>query len=96
MTSAPALLPCPFCGGSPIREFDLNAQGGKQWWTTECDTCNCLMTESGICSEAEANAAWNRRAATTQADEYERGLRVAANAFNAAITEILLEYADSG
>jgi hypothetical protein len=60
-TSQGSLKACPFCGGHPIREFDLNAQGGKQWWTTECDNCGCLMTETGIHSESDADFAWNRR-----------------------------------
>lgn len=52
-----SLLPCPFCGGKPMRDHDP----GHGWWTTECTQCNCLMTEFHIHSEAEANAAWNRR-----------------------------------
>jgi hypothetical protein len=52
------LKPCPFCGGEPI----MGA------WDVECDNplCEVQPTVAGQ-SQAEAIAAWNRRAAPAPA-----------------------------
>ena len=67
----PALLPCPFCGKGPeklekqygdesgyIRCRNCGAQSGRVFWTDEERESDDFSK-----SEAEAVAAWNRRAA---------------------------------
>jgi hypothetical protein len=51
-----ALKACPFCGRAP-ESGDIR---GGDWWVVEC---HCSVTAS-VCTrrEAEAIAAWNRRA----------------------------------
>lgn len=66
--AANALLPCPFCGNEPTRYPDGDMEG----YAVMCsaDTGACRMTTFGHASQAEADAAWNRRAsAQPQAQE---------------------------
>jgi len=58
---APKLLPCPFCGGAAKAFFD----GGR--WFAVCNDLNAARCSVGPVSdacltEADATAAWNRRA----------------------------------
>ena len=52
---APALKPCPFCGGEALLRDNLS----ELWWFV-CKQCD--METSGETTEAAAIAAWNRRA----------------------------------
>ncbi len=63
-----ALLPCPFCGGKPIR-----LEGDGQWTQIGCDSCGGKGTEYQHDWE-KATAAWNRRvpAPAQQAEGQER------------------------
>lgn len=62
------LLPCPFCGGEaelhPTYDMDTNEVDG---WFVWCDngTCECKPETGQFFTEAEAIAAWNRRAERT-------------------------------
>ena len=57
------LLPCPFCGHKPKMRNDLNGEN-EPYYQVRHD-CMCLLSEiKTFChkTEAEAIAAWNRRA----------------------------------
>lgn len=58
MSTVPKPLPCPFCGGSPDVVVHPGAVTGI--W---CANPECIVTvRLGATTEAEAIAAWNRRA----------------------------------
>lgn len=72
MTEREELKPCPFCGGEAEVDwsFDTWVDEQKGFWV-QCQTENCISLgyskfhycERGqFTSEAEATAAWNRRA----------------------------------
>lgn len=56
--TAPALRPCPFCGGKPqLVRAAFSAQ-----WLVRCPTCNAdRYARDAEHSAAAAIAAWNRR-----------------------------------
>ena len=62
MTTAPALLPCPFCGGDAELSHVL-ASVGRNYFAAECaDKRGCrVVVSSRAATEAEAIAAWNAR-----------------------------------
>jgi len=53
------LRPCPFCGGCAVL-LDEPQNGNWPWWNVVCK--NCYLSHYGANTEAEAIAAWNRRA----------------------------------
>ena len=59
-----ALLPCPFCGGAAIR------RPGRLSIHIGCSNMDCRVSQSQYFydTEAEATAAWNRRAGQSHAD----------------------------
>jgi hypothetical protein len=58
MSDKTKLLPCPFCQCAVLTLCDGLIPRGEYWWG--CDNCKA---RSPICdNEAEAIAAWNRRA----------------------------------
>lgn len=62
MSTTPTLLACPFCGAVATAENDF----GKTHWV-QCEEGHTDGLLYG--TEAEARAAWNRRAALTQGAE---------------------------
>ena len=57
MTTAPALLPCPFCGEQP-----LTHNGYTRLYTIACQSPKCAVQVScSVVGEPEAIAAWNAR-----------------------------------
>ena len=56
MTTAPALLPCPFCGGA-AQSYESSLVDG--WHQVECRQCQA--TSGYWQTEAQAIAAWNAR-----------------------------------
>lgn len=68
MSNLTDLLPCPFCEelAGPIMLLDAE-HGGKfrSGWAIECSDCTAAVSAHN--SEAEAIAAWNRRASTPAA-----------------------------
>lgn len=63
------LEPCPFCGSEPVRDFEPNS------YRIACGTAECPAASGWLYfTEAEAVAAWNRRAggSSQQDDERER------------------------
>jgi len=63
------LLPCPFCGNQSIC-----SDGRKGWYEITCPNCG---VEMGDVSEAEAVAAWNRRAPAIPPDVSEAIRKIA-------------------
>lgn len=60
MTEEETLKPCPFCGGqATIQAFHHYP---TQYWAQCADNPPCSVEVGGFLSEAEAIAAWNRRA----------------------------------
>ena len=55
-----ALLPCPFCGGTPSR-----LDGDGQWCQIGCNTCGARGTEYPS-NWDKAEDAWNRRTPSPQ------------------------------
>jgi len=53
-----ALEPCPLCGGDELSHGFVEG-GGVHWGTAGCEACDLQVTKA---TEAEAIAAWNRRA----------------------------------
>lgn len=56
------LKPCPFCGGG-AHMFQVCGDGD---YVVGCDAEGCWTTQGAYATEAEAVAAWNRRATPTQ------------------------------
>jgi hypothetical protein len=58
--SDPALLPCPFCGGTDLKVFDNSV---------DCKSCGSTGPDLGLCvgekCRPEAIAGWNRRTPKT-------------------------------
>ncbi len=66
MTDTPTradLLPCPFCGGSPLIGQTLDDA-----WYAMCIVDHCSKLDAYWRTEAEAIAAWNTRAPTADAE----------------------------
>lgn len=59
--NVPTLLPCPFCGGTPMVEQDFHAR--NQPWVVYCPTVNACAVEPEVAdiSRTSAISAWNRR-----------------------------------
>jgi Lar family restriction alleviation protein len=58
------LLPCPHCGAEVRTYHDTSSDYQRNWrWTVECEACE----EADHATEADAIAAWNRRAPAEQA-----------------------------
>jgi Lar family restriction alleviation protein len=72
MSDEPELLPCPFCGGVE-HEIGYDSAGHD----VQCHSWTCRAKTGSHTSEAEAIAAWNRRAAP-QRIEVDIGAAVAA------------------
>lgn len=64
LTDAGVLLPCPFCGGNPVREAP-NMHGKT---TVTCTQCG-MSTKWGRCYDV--SLAWNTRAPILSAEEME-------------------------
>lgn len=60
------LLPCPFCGGTNLEVMHAVDKEGAFDWKISCADCQPLHE-----TEAEAVAAWNRRAELEEPIEYE-------------------------
>lgn len=68
---APALAPCPFCGGAPAISTYQTDEDGNEGWAVACDCRNALESQPYAeryasahgSSRSEAIAAWNKRAA---------------------------------
>ena len=58
------LLPCPFCGGTNVAAMSAADDYGTFDWKVYCDDCDAFHE-----TEAEAIAAWNRRAVPTAKEE---------------------------
>lgn len=59
------LLPCPFCGGEAeyykrYIGYGSSGLGAHDWFSVKCEKCRTKSDEYK--TEAEAIAAWNRRA----------------------------------
>lgn len=63
------LKPCPFCGGEASVEYDASAGTAARGYRVRCGSGSCNgEVECGthaFGTEAEAMAAWNRRAGRT-------------------------------
>jgi len=70
---AETLKPCPFCGSDATVEF--YDDGG---WCVACDESGCANMDNTYSTEAEAIAAWNRRAEPPSSSDphYDWGKRV--------------------
>ncbi len=68
-TSVPSVLKaCPFCGGTTRLDRGAITSLRKGFWTI-CRTKMCPANPSSVCeTEAEAIAAWNRRADPVRAE----------------------------
>lgn len=65
-SAAPSLLPCPFCGGTARRS--TGGEGVKAWYGTGCggsQSCPAYLHGLMHRTQAQADAAWNRRAQPT-------------------------------
>lgn len=60
-----ALLPCPFCGGPDTRLFNRPDEFNRTSRGVQCANGDCFIKGPEFETEAEAIAAWNRRAAPT-------------------------------
>lgn len=61
MSDAPELLLCPFCGGDAVIDDT------PPWVAVVCDNSGCDVVGARKYLEADAIAAWNRRADLMQA-----------------------------
>jgi Lar family restriction alleviation protein len=52
------LLPCPFCGGSPVFRSEMLL--GKEYWRVKCPYCFAGTHNENTPEEAAEE--WNRRA----------------------------------
>ena len=61
MSEQAELLPCPFCGGDELAHgwSSPGMDGSMHTGSVECHSCNAMVYAG---TEAEAIAAWNRRA----------------------------------
>lgn len=74
-----ALLPCPFCGGSPVKR-EVNFWTGRSnslirvefqhWCAGDTPRQKAYIKADGV-TEAEAIAAWNRRPAAASLSKEE-------------------------
>ena len=62
------LKPCPFCGGEALVDDNEPYPGDCIWFDVGCGECNCVI-DACFDTEADAIAAWNRRAAPTTEEE---------------------------
>lgn len=58
------LLPCPFCGGNPIEDFEREELGGDKVgriinWSVYCTKCYAGVFSCE--SQEDAQEKWNRR-----------------------------------
>ena len=66
LTDAGALVPCPFCGGEPMVEYDTMEPFE---WAVFCGDCGVMPATSE--DEQVARLAWNTRAPILSAREME-------------------------
>ena len=97
MTTAPALLPCPFCGGDAELSHVL-ASVGRNYFAVECaDKRGCrVVVSSRAATEAEAIAAWNARPGGGEAvrEAEDRGYKRAVKMVAALVADAMV-YSDS-
>ena len=53
-------LPCPFCGAKACLDYDYPGRSYSPYWRVGCDDCGFYLPHEN--TQAEAIAAWNRRA----------------------------------
>jgi len=75
------LLPCPFCGGSGETVHDR--WSSRDFWGAACQGKCSVFLDSRCGTEAQAVAAWNRRAPATVSDN---------DALAASLVAALLEW----
>jgi hypothetical protein len=98
MTTAPALRPCPFCGGDAELSHVL-ASVGRNYFAVECaDKRGCrVVVSSRAATEAEAIAAWNTRSESDGErvrEAEDRGYKRAAKMIAALVADAMI-YSDS-
>lgn len=92
MTTAPALLPCPFCGEQP-----LTHNGYTRLYTIACQSPKCAVQVScSVVGEPEAIAAWNARPGGDEAvrEAEDRGYKRAVKMVAALVADAMV-YSDS-
>lgn len=63
-----ALLPCPFCGNDGVGNDEGCFQTGKGHWEVRCGNPSCFAFDPVRSTRAEAIAAWNRRAPSSEGE----------------------------